>query len=651
MALEGNNPIGEGMARRQNDEEVEPGGYGVIEVINQYRHESEMARRDREFKGDKNWNLYLGHQDWSHKLEGQSKEFLPKVPVSVEQLTSLIKRALVQFGNYFSVDTDVDLGQLVTGNQIREILKVFLKDLWTPNNTRMDFPTVVSDAVKQALLKSLIIWKIHGGTTRQRKFQFERGIGMREMEQDTWKLRVDLVRFEDYYPDPTGAGLYEIHRVERDLHEILALAEGEDAIYDKAVVDQLIGTSQERPEDEELRDDARNQTETIKPGFRRRVVVDEFWGTILKLDGTVAHRNVVAAVANERFLIRPPEANPFWHQRSPFVVAPLIRVPHSVWHKAIYDDASDLNIAINELYNLLIDGGMASVWGISQLRVEDLEDPSQVEGGIRQGMTLAVKQTLPHNAKVFERVSDGKMPLEATSILESLMSEFSTAALTNELKMGQLPPKQVLATEIVESGQGQNLMLDGIVADLENMAMTPALEMCFQVIMQVADTLPEEAFNFIDDKKVALMIMRASPEERYALFAGRMSFRVFGLSATLARALEFQKIMAFLQAVTVSPIFAQSFLLKYSPERFLEQLMATLNLNSHQFERTPEEVEQLMNGELQGIGGMQQLLNGGQQTAEGGNPGVASGQGTGGDPLTAAIQRRSQPGSQLPPNA
>ena len=138
MASNGNNPIGEGVAKRENDQLI-PDGIGVIEAINQYRQESADARRDRDWKGDRNWDMYLGKQDWSHKQPGQSQEFLPKVPVSVEQLAALVKRALVQFGKYFSVDVDAELGKLITGNQVRDIIEVFTNDLWLPNGQTNDF--------------------------------------------------------------------------------------------------------------------------------------------------------------------------------------------------------------------------------------------------------------------------------------------------------------------------------------------------------------------------------------------------------------------------------------------------------------------------------------------------------------------------------
>jgi len=180
--------------------------------------------------------------------------------------------------------------------------------------------------------------------------------------------------------------------------------------------------------------------------------------------------------------------------------------------------------------------------------------------------------------------------------------------------------------------------------------MTPTMTMAFQVIMQMADKLPEEVFNFIDDKKVALMIMRASPEERFALFFGRYRFRVHGLSSTMAKAMEFQKIMGFLQAVSVSPIFMQAFMQRFSANKFMDQILAALNLNPKNFERSEEELETL-GAEMEGAGGMAQLLGGGPKNAEGQPGGMQSGAAAGGSPEASAIQRRAQPGAQIPGNA
>lgn len=649
MAANYENPIASGAGPdRRYDDVVEPGGLSVITYINCCIDESEQARNLRIAQMDRNWQTYLGNQDFSHKQPGQSREFLPKVPVATEKLSAIVKRGLVQFGDFFTVSLDSDLTDKITGEQVREMLKAFLGDLWGPANIPQNFPTVVSDATKQVLHKNLYIFKVHGGDMVRRQYTFDDPDGEPKIEEfDEWHLRIDLLRVEDYYPDPTGNGMYEIHRVERDLFQVLDGAR--TGLYDKAAVEQLIGTDYARPDDEKLSEADRNQEETVTPSFRKRVVIDEFWGTMLNSDGSIAHRNVVAAVANGKFLIRPPEPNPFWHQESPFVVAPLLRVPHSVWHKAVFDHASDLNLAINEVFNLIVDGGMAAVWGVRQLRLEDLEDPSQVANGIPQGATLVVKQTLPHNQKVLETVTEADIPKEALAMLELLEREFEQAAMTDSASPGAMPPvsSKTPAVAFLQASQSQNMMLDGIIQDLETEVIARLLRLSFLTILQNADSIPDKAFSNPFDKKVALMIARAKPAERFALFFGRAQFKVNGISSAMTKALDFQKIMAAMQAFGVNPMLMQAFMMRYSPLKIIQQIFRTLNLNPADMEKSPEELQQAAQ-EAQRTAAVNNMLGGGPKNSEGQAAGVASGPGTGGSPMAATIQQGANPGTGMP---
>jgi len=226
------------------------------------------------------------------------------------------------------------------------------------------------------------------------------------------------------------------------------------------------------------------------------VVVDEFWGTLLNEDGTVAHERVMCSVANEKYLIRPVEKFPFWHGESPFVKIPFIRKPFSVWHKALYDDVVGLNLAINELFNLMLDGGIASVWGIKQLRMDYLEDPRQVSGGIPQGKTLAIREDAPDGAKVLEQVTEGNVPTDALAMFNLLDREHNAAAKTNDIKLGNLPSRQVKATEVLESSQASDAVLDSITGDVE-VGISKVLRKAFLTIMQNADDL------LVDSNKLA----------------------------------------------------------------------------------------------------------------------------------------------------
>jgi hypothetical protein len=193
-------------------------------------------------------------------------------------------------------------------------------------------------------------------------------------------------------------------------------------------------------------------------------------------------------------------------------------------------------------------------------------------------------------------------------------------------------------------------MLDGIIADLENEAMSEVLRKAWLTILQNADKIPDEAFGGATDRRVAMMIMRAQPEERFAMFYSRCKFRVHGLSSTLTRALDFQKVMALLQAVTVNPMLFQAFMMDFSPKRTLRHLISTLNINPDKIRKSVEERKDMAQ-EMQRTAAANQMLNQGPQNAENRPGGVASGNGTGGDSTTASIQQNANPASGLIGNA
>jgi hypothetical protein len=216
-----------------------------------------------------------------------------------------------------------------------------------------------------------------------------------------------------YYPDPTGRGLYEIHRTYRDLHEVIEMAESGE--YEPDAVAELADSYVDYAVDRDLEHET-DQPPANHPQFRKQVELLEFWGTILDSDGSVAHRNVRCTVANDRFLIRKPEPNPYWHQESPFVVAPLLRVPFSVFHKALFDHAVRLNLAQNEIFNLILDGGIGSVWGVRQVHENLIANIADFADGIPQGATLVAKPDAQQGVPVFMQTPAGVVPPEAMAL-------------------------------------------------------------------------------------------------------------------------------------------------------------------------------------------------------------------------------------------
>lgn len=636
-----------------------PGGAAltVITATREYKREAIDARRTRMKQNLENRRAFLGIQDWSHKQRGQSTEFLPKVPVATEQFVAFVKRALTQFGEYYDVVLGRNSKSPLSGAQIRSLMNCFLDNMLVQDNVMSSLPILIADAVKVGSLESLMILKVHGNTVNERKFTLEQGkeiispegeetppdIELKSIDVPNWKLRIDLIPPNDYLKDPSGAGLYEIHSTERDLHYLMKRAE--EGVYDKAAVARVTQDFRRKLDEQQRSAIDQGQDESSPPSFRKKVRIDECWGSLIDADGAIVHENVFWTVANDTFLIREPTPNPNWHQESPFIAVPLLRVPFSVWHKALFDHATQINFALNEMYNLIIDGGIASVWGIKQLRLSDLEDPSQVSNGVAQGDTLIVKNTLPHGMKVMETASEGAVPTDAMSVMEMLSREFAAAALSNEVKMGALPPKQVRATEVIELAQSQAVTMDSIVSDVEREFIQKTLKKVWLTILQNMDDVASDHVIDAIGIRGAFALSRMSSAERFAVFADGCSFQVHGLSAVLARVRDFQKIMALLQAVVANPMLLQAFFKKYSPQRVLSHLMKTLGVNPEQMERDEEELGRV-GEELQEMGAFAQIAGGGQGGGQGGGAGLAA-QDVGEPGLPAEINAVGNPTSGL----
>lgn len=591
----------------------------IVALTQEYRRTAEAAKRDRDEATKQNVLLYNGKQDWSHKLKGQSTECLPMLSIAVEQITTFVKRAVVDYGDWFSVETPENA--IMTGDHIRDVILSQLNSMRELTGTPGNFQVILADAVKTGILHSLIILKVYGAYKYRPQFTIEKDEEVldaagtevvipsykvtRNVKKE-WHLRIDVVNPLDYFPDPTGRKLYEIHRTRKDLHEIKALAEGDNPIYDKAVVAQLEADCEEqyrRAVDAALA----NQTPIPAPDFRKEIVLDEVWGSIVDRQGNLVAENMVWVVANEKYLIRPPEPNPWWHGESPFVVSPLLRVPFSVWHRALADLAAPLNISANELFSLMLDGAFEAVHGVKQVRLDYVERPEDLAGGITPGMTIPVKAELPPGVHVVERVDESAIPGDALSMLAILDRHFQTAMQVNEIRLGMLPSKEVRATEVVQAEQNLASFFDGIIRDLETVLIEPLLYKSWAVIVQEMNDLPLRYIKHQSTREALTQLAGFQAEERYAILMNDIYFCVRGLSGTLQRAKDFQKLMALMTSISRQPLLLQAFFEQYSASKVLKMFLKWLNIDPLSIEMDEAEREQraLRLQEMERLAGLQ----------------------------------------------
>jgi hypothetical protein len=551
------------------------------------REEASAAKRTRMVLNRDNFDMYHLRHDFSHKRDGQSTEVLSKQKMAVEQIRSFFQQALVDLGEWWrAVPRDGSDGSSMTirPEEIQHLTNYMLK--------QARYYSHVGNSVQQALLGSLSVTKIHGCAKSKPKYKVRsegRGKSYKRYvetaEGKTWELALDIIRQENYYPDPTGADLYRIEDSYIDLTEVRRLATGEDAIYDMSVVAKLQPWTGASDTQEYKKAREQGQNLPVAEGMRPRVKITEFWGTIIdQKTGETLCENCVTTLANDTHVIRKPTPNPLWHQKTPINAAPLVEVANSVWHTALMDAATKHNRALIEMFNLTVDAAMMEVHAIKQLRTDCLADPKQVSDGIKAGDTLQVTAALPPGAKVLEPVTAVEIPAQALNVMNIISQEFNASALTNDLRQGVMPFRAVKATEVVEASNTITSVFQGIAKNVEAQMIQPEIELAWQTIAQNWDLIDREVFLSLFGAERGEQLSQIPPQDVFVATVNGVKFEVYGITLTLGKAQDFRKYMQLLQTVGGSEILTEEFIKKYDFGKLLGEVMTSLDLNKKKIE-------------------------------------------------------------------
>lgn len=565
----------------------------LIRYVLSARDEGESTRLDRDKLTRDNYDQFHLKHDFSHKKAGQSTEVLSAQRMATLQSASFFQQSLVELGDWWKCEPADGTDGSALMIKPHEIYKLTNLKL-----SQANFYGHIGASVQASLLGALAITKVYGCMKPKPKFVARRkGRGkdlkrwVEKSEDKTWHLKFDLVSHENYYPDPTGSGLYEVEECFLDYHVALGLAEGDYSIYDKAAFEGLEPWGGvDMKESDEARKTGQNPRSST---FRPRLKITELWGTIIDEDtGETVHENCVITLANETHIIRKPTPNPLWHQRSPIVTSALLEVANSVWHTALMDAGTKHNRAQTEIYNLMLDAAMQAVHNISQVRIDDLDDPSQVSGGIKAGTTLKVRNSLQPGAKVYEPVSTGQIPQEGLTLYQITGEECKASMMTNDVRSGgSAGGGATKATAIVEASNVINSVFKGIANNVELRDIKPKLELAWMTVAQNWDLIDVDEFKALFGSERGEQLSQIPPEEVFANTVGGIKFHVFGISQTLAQQSDFRKWTTFLQTIGASEVLIEAFMQKY-PNGFphlLEGIMRSIGLDVSKLQDNPAE--------------------------------------------------------------
>lgn len=585
----------------------------IVAIGQGYLQRSTMARAPRRPKNKANWEAYMCEQDFSHKASFQSRETTPTFPIAIDQIVGTFERALTDSTDWLAVSAPGIGEPLLPPDVIADLTQYYMARIWRPGNheeTAYGVQALVGDACKRGTLEPIIAAKIYPIFINRRHYKLEstkpvpgapeamradelvkaRTVA-KPVEVKTLRLAVELLDWDSYYPDPSPACRFEIHRTRRAIHELLA---NED--YDPDVVRSLLSKANAEAE---RQDYARSKGETSVGPNPYEVDVYEAWGDIIdERSGELLFENVVWTWACSE-LLRWPTPNPAADGTRPFVTSAILRVPNSTEHKALADHAVPMWRASNELVNLLLDGAFRAAWGVGQARPDLMESPEEIADGVPQGYTAVLKPNVPLGAKFYERVDNGEAPQLSLDQLNRLETYVQQALAIPDAKLGQISDRAVKATEVVQAMQGSGSLYDSFAARFETTWLEPVFQKAWKTIVQYADDFVEEELVSILGARRALILTDMSDAERWKLLH-KATFTCRGIRGVAAREREFNKVMTIVNLLGANPQFAEHFGRKYSFDklwsivlRLSGQNPAALELDE---EPTPPASEELVPG-------------------------------------------------------
>jgi hypothetical protein len=566
----------------------------VLRISKDMKVRGEDMIKPRERQNQENWQAYRGEQDWSHKADYQSQETTPTFPLSIEQIVGTFERALTDTDDWAAADR-VGLGTpLLPTTAIQNLVMFFMSRLYVPGDgpdTEYSIQQYVGDSIKRGLLEPKIIAKVYPMLKKRTRFMLvdveptddgdqpiyaltSRKV-LQKVEEEVVRIAVDVVAYQDYGEDPSPLNRWRYHRMRRSLSELKANPE-----YDQAAVDRLFAAATTEEQDRERRD---KTGDPHTPPQKSEVEVFEFWGDLIdEQSGEVLEHNVWWAVAGDE-VIRPVSENPNADGSHPFVVSAILRVPDAKIGKALADHAVPMWRLNNELINLAADQALRAAWGVGQLRTDIMEHPEEVAGGVPQGYTAVLRPNAPQNVKFYERVDNGEAPQISLEMLNRTAQEVQTALAIPDSRLGQLPQRQVKATELVQALQSSGSLYESFAARYEDTHLEPIFEKVWRNIIQYVDDFIEEEIVAAIGARLTLILSSLEPEDRWQMLH-LVHFKVRGLRGVASREKRFNKLVTVLNMIQQNPALLEFFQRTKDMDKLFDEILKATGIDPETFD-------------------------------------------------------------------
>ena len=580
----------------------------TVQNIIALRQASKDARRPRELEWTQAWNLYNNSYDFSRKAEWQSKNYIPRVNTAVRAAALIIKRGLVGPRDFFATDGIGERSKdLAPG--VHKLALYHLRE--------GDFVSRYVTALMSGLLSSLVILKVYprwaddvedlydnammGSPTLPRRpggpptslgnILAPEIVGMGPRRKKL-VMRYDPVNAYDYYPDPFNEGLYKIHEMDMDLWQLKEMA-AKHPYFEKDVVSAIQEDFVKVEENYRKSIHAGQDPTTMTPvEIRKRVRVAEYWGTMLDRRGNVLFKNCYAMMVNDKWMAVKPRPNPMPTKKDPFIVAPIIEKPFSVWHQGFVEAVCGLQILMTELINVAADGNLFANIKAFELDIDQVYDPTQFTSGIVPGKLYKKRGGGFNTSPMIRDIQLGNMNPQVMELFSAMDREFQGGIGLNEFLLPQQRVRagRVTATESLQKGQNSADFFGEIARIQEEKVLEKVLEKTYEYCCHYQRDFSDPVLIEIMGKEAAAkaQLMMQNPDDKRFFLGFPFKFKASGVTQVSMRMKELEKIMSFINLVGNLAKGMPDIVKMVKIQKLLGMAIQALNWNDKELLNMPE---------------------------------------------------------------
>lgn len=571
-----------------------------VRFLQETFREADEARKPREQLWRDAWNVYHNSFDYSKKAPWQTKLRWSRFPGTVENAAAILKRALVEARQWYTVEGEGE------DDKARAPLIKRLTDLWL---RLANFVPLFADAVKLGGVVDIIPMKLTWPIWEEEELVLSQptdllaGLGPiaepRPIMQKRRRagLKVELVDPFRFWIDPTGRNRYVIEDTWTDLDELKHMVRLAPEVWDAEAVGVLEAASEKAVLDFEMRARQGLASSGDAP-WRKPVKLRTYWGDVVDDVGRVVGRDQTFAVANETLLVGKPRAIPFWHKtidrrlpnkRGPFVWGSLFRIPLSPYGKGFAYDSLDLARFLTDQANAVGDQLLFSGLNAFEVDLGLIENPEQFADGVYPGKTFYKRDAA--GRPLIEPRLLGQINPQALAVMGMYDRTYQNSTGVIDYISSAQPTRQETSTLGEYQGrQSQALgLMDMIARNLEDQLLEPVLETAYWLILQYMDDF--EAAPVLEALGPAAQVLGAmSDAERFGLLKASVRFQARGISVVLAKSEELRKVATFIQGLPMLQQVMPNLAQQINGEAILRKVVEGLQWDPDEILRKPQEV-------------------------------------------------------------